>query len=136
MSDRVRLIEHGILLQDFSGFTEPGEGFDHIAEAREFMEKQRPGDTLVLTDVTGSSFNQEVIDAMKSLAEHHKPWVLASALVGLTPIMRIIYRAVVALTRREIFVCETREEGIAYLLAKRSALSARASSVGASPKKP
>jgi hypothetical protein len=136
VSDRIRLIEHGIVLQDLSGLTSPHDGLPFIEEARAFMERQARGETLVLTDVAGSTFNPEVIDAMKALAEHHKPWVLASALVGLTPIMRIVYRAVVALTRREIFVCETRAEGVAYLLAKRSALSARASSAGASPKKP
>lgn len=136
MSGRIRQIEHGIVLQDLSGLTNPADGIPFIEEARAFMERQARGETLVLTDVTGSIFDQEVIEAMKALAEHHKPWVLASALVGLTPIMRIIYRAVVALTRREIFVCETRDEGIAYLLAKRASTIARATSAGASPKKP
>jgi hypothetical protein len=136
VSDRVRIIEHGIVLQDFSGLTDPGAGFVFIEEARRFMEDQRRGETLVLTDVSGSTFNQEVIDAMKALAEHHKPWVRASALVGLTPLMRIVYRAVVALTRREIFVCESRHEGIVYLLSKRGAVSGPATSADASPRKP
>ena len=120
MSDRVRLIEHGIVLQDFSGLTDPTEELAFIAEARAFMERQPRGTALVLTDVSGASFNQEVVDAMKELAAHHHPWVRASALVGLTPLMRIVYRAIIALTRRDIRVCETREEAIAYLLSKRA----------------
>ena len=78
----------------------------------------------------------EVVDAIKELAEHHKPWVKASALMGLTPLMRIIYRAVVALTRREIRVCETRDEAVAYLLGKRGAVSGPSTAAPASPRKP
>ena len=134
MSERVRIIEHGIVLQDFSQVTEPRLALPLIAEASRFMESQPQGEVLVLTDVQGSSFNEEVIAAMKGLAEHHKPWVRASALVGLTALMRVIYRAVVALTRREIHVCETRAEAIAWLLSKR--VSAPATSAAASRRTP
>lgn len=124
------------MLQDFSGLTGPSQALAAIAEARAFMERQPRGGMLVLTDVSGTTFNQEVVDAIKELAEHHKPWVKASALVGLTPLMRIIYRAVVALTRREIRVCETRDEAVAYLLGKRGAVSGPSTAAPASPRKP
>ncbi len=134
MSDRIRLIEHGIVLQDLSGLTEAPDELAVIGEARQFMERQPRGGVLVLTDVTGASFNQDVVEAMKELALHHKPWVLASALVGLTPLMRIIYRAIIALTRRDIRVCGSRAEGISYLLAR--AASGPSSAADASPRKP
>lgn len=124
------------MLQDFSGLTGPSQALAAIAEARAFMERQPRGEVLVLTDVSGTLFNQEVVDAIKALAEHHKPWVKASALVGLTPLMRIIYRAVVALTRREIRVCETRDEAVAYLLGRRGAVSGPSTAAAASPRKP
>jgi hypothetical protein len=117
--ERSSVIEHGVILQDFSGVTDPADSMLIIANARRFMETQpRDGKRLVLTDVTGSIFNQEVVDAMKELAVHHRPWIRASALVGLSPLMRVVYRAIVALTRREIRVCESRTEAMAYLLAK------------------
>ena len=134
MSGRVRLIEHGVVLQDFSGIADPAEALAAIAEARAFMETRPRGSVLVLTDVTGASFNQEIVDAMKELAVHHKPWVHASALVGLTPLMRIIYRAVVALTRREIRVCGSRVEAMAYLTAR--AVSAPSTTAGGAPQTP
>ena len=134
MSERVRVIEHGIVLQDFSRVSEPALALPIIAEAVRFMETQPRGEALTLTDVTGSNFNDEVISAIKALAEHHRPWVRASAIVGLTPLMRIIYRAVVAITRREIRVCDSRAEAIAYLLTKR--ISGPATSGGASPRTP
>ena len=123
MTDRLRIIEHGIVLQDFTGVTDTAEALQLIARARAFIERQPRGSTLVLTDVAGSRFNQKVIDAMKELAEHHKPWIKASALVGLTPLMSIVFRMVVALTRREIRVCGSRLEAMAYLKAQASTLT-------------
>jgi hypothetical protein len=118
VSDRVRVIEHGIVLQDFSGLRVPVDIVLLIGEARDFMEKQAKGEMLVLTDFTDSTFDRESANAMRALAEHHKPWVKASALVGLTPLMRLVYRSIVALTRRDIHVCETRAEAVAYLVAR------------------
>ena len=39
MSERVRLIEHGVVLQDFSGIVDPAEALGAIAEACAFMVK-------------------------------------------------------------------------------------------------
>jgi hypothetical protein len=116
----MRVIEHGIVLQDFSGLRVPADVVLFIGEARAFMEKQPKGEMLVLTDFTDSTFDREVASAMRTLAEHHKPWVKASALVGLTPLMRMIYRSIVALTRRDIHVCETRAAAVAYLVGRRA----------------
>ena len=121
MRDRVRFIEQGIVLQDFSGLRVPADVLLLVGEARDFMEKQPKGEMLVLTDFTDSTFDREVANAMRILAEHHKPWVKASALVGLTPLMRLIYRSIIALTRRDIQICETRAEAIAYLVGRRAA---------------
>jgi hypothetical protein len=124
------------VLQDFSGLTAPAQAVAVIAEARAFMESQPRGDVLVLTDVSGTPFNQDVVEEMKALAEHHRPWVKASALVGLTPLTRVIYRALMALTRRDIRVCETRDEAVAYLLGRRGAISGPSTVPAASPRKP
>jgi hypothetical protein len=121
MSDRVRFIEHGIVLQDFSGLRVVADVLIYVAEARDFIERQPRGQALVLTDFTDATFDRDVVNAMRSLAEHHKPWVEASAIVGLTPLMQVVFRSVIALTRREVHVCETRAEGIAYLLGWREA---------------
>jgi hypothetical protein len=43
----------------------------------------------------------------------------------MTPIQRIITRALSAMTSREIRICETREEAIAYLLSRAGPRAAR-----------
>jgi hypothetical protein len=131
--NRVRLIEHGIVLQDFSNIPDQTGALALIQEARLFMETQpRDRSVLVLTDVTNSSFNQTVVDAMRALAVHHKPWVRASAVYGLTALMRVIVRALIALTGRDIKVFESRDSAIDYLMR----FSAPASAEPASPRKP
>jgi hypothetical protein len=116
MTPRARIIEHGIVLQDFSGIGSVPEALAAIAEARTFMAARAPDrSTLLLTDVTGSTFTQEVVDALRGLAEHHRPYVKASAIVGLTAIMRVVYRMLVAITRRDIKLFESREEAVEYL---------------------
>jgi len=136
MKQYARIIEHGIVLQDFSGIHEPEEGLSAIAQARAFMETQPQGEVLLLTDATGSVFNQDIAEAMRELAEHHKPWVRASVVIGLSPLMRLFFRAVVAATGRDIRALDSRTAAIAYLVARRAKLSAPSTAAGASRRKP
>jgi hypothetical protein len=117
MTPRVRVIEQGIVLQDFSNFTDTESALDAFHEARVFMQQRpRNGSVLLLTDVSNSTFNQRVIDDIRQLAEHHKPWVRASAIFGMTAIMRVILRALTALTGRDIRIFESRAAAIDYLV--------------------
>lgn len=131
---RVGLIEHGIVLQDLSGLGKREESLAAIAEAIRFMETQPRGEALVLTDVTGATFDQEVVEAIRGLIAHHKSWVRASAVIGLTPLMRIVFRAVVAVTRRDIRACSSRADAVGYLLSCR--VSAPSTKEPASPRTP
>jgi hypothetical protein len=116
--ERVRIVTHRgtrIVFQDFSNVLTPEEGLHAIEEARAFVERQPKG-VLVLTDVTGSTFDQRVVDALKDLAEHHKPFVAASAIVGLSPIQRVVYATVVKLTGRVIRPFTSVEEAQDWLV--------------------
>ena len=111
---RVRIVTHRgtpIVFQDFSKVSTVEEGLRAIDEARVFVERQRqPAGVLLLTDVSGSTFDQRVVDALKELAQHHKPFVAASAIVGLSPIQRVVYATVVKITGRIIRPFTTQEE--------------------------
>ena len=132
MASRVRVIEHGIVLQDFSRILDVETALASISEARAFMQtRPRDRSTLLLTDFTGSTFNQDVTDAMRQLAADHKPYVRASAVFGMTAIMRVILRAVIALTGRDIRLFGKREEAIAWL----AGFAGHAPEASASPSK-
>ncbi len=121
MSERVRIIEHGIILIDLSGITEPDKELHNSELARKLVATHPLGQALVLTDVTGSKASEAAIDSLKRMAAQNKPFVKASALVGLSPITRVIFRAVIALTRRDIRPFANRSEAIAYLLSQKGA---------------
>jgi hypothetical protein len=117
---RVSIVTHRgkqIVFQDLSQVTTVEDGLRAIEEARAFVERQ-PRGVLVLTDVTGSTFDQRVVDAMKDLAAHHKPYVAASAIVGLSPIQRVLYATIVKITGRVIRPFTTLDEAKDWLVAQ------------------
>jgi hypothetical protein len=134
MTDRIRTIEHGIVLLDFSHVTDAEAERHRADEARKLISAQPLGQALVLTDVTGSTFDQRTIEDLRKLVEANRPYVKASALVGLAALTRVVFRALMALTRRDIKAFETRAQAIEYLVSKR--VSAPASVVAASPRTP
>jgi hypothetical protein len=130
---RIRTIERGIVLFDFSNITDTQAALSVIAEARAFVQmRPRDGTTLLLTDVTGSTFNQAITEALRKLAADNKPYARASAIYGVTPLMRVLLRAIVALTGRDIRIFAGRAEAVAYL----AAFNAPASAAPVSPRKP
>ena len=124
MSEQIRKIEHGIVLLDFSNRTEPEPDLAQLEEAHQLIATHRPFEALVLTDVSNSVFNQTTIEVLRKFVERNRPYVRASALVGLSAITRIIFRAVTTLTGRDIRAFETRAEAVTYLLSKRASAAA------------
>lgn len=57
-----------------------------------------------------------MIDAMKDHVVHNRPYVVAAAVVGMGTLHRIIYRSLVALSRRNIRVFEELEEAKDWLV--------------------
>lgn len=104
--ERVRFIEHRgrrILLQDFSGITDPDEALATIDEAIAFVDELTPdGSLLVLTITLGSHYNREVMDGLKALGQHHTPYIRASAVVTDSGLHRVGIWAVSKFTGREI----------------------------------
>ena len=120
MSDRVRFIEHKgkrIIYNDFANIDGPADALAVIAESRELTRKQPIGTCLVLTNVTASKFNREVVEALKELAGGNKPYIKAGVIVGLSGIQRVVYVAVAQLTGRRMPTFASVDEAKEYLAA-------------------
>lgn len=121
MSDRVRFIPNPrdgtrVLLIDLSGFPGPLDGLPHISAARDEVALQPRRSLCCVVDVTGSRFNVEVVEALKDLAAHNKPYVIASAVVGVSGLQRVILEGVVKFTgRSNLRPVATRDEAFAWL---------------------
>lgn len=103
--ERTRFIEHRgkkILLLDYSELRDPREALQEIARSKEMVARQPPGSLLTLTYVRDARYDSSVIQAMKDLAAHNKPFVKAAAVVGMSGIHRAVYQTLLLFTRRNI----------------------------------
>ena len=118
-STRIRFVDNGgqrVILYDFEGMTDVPAGLRIIAEARDFMTKLQPNGThYTLTDVRGTRYDRRIIDAMKELATHNKPYVRAAAVVSDSAIHRAAVTMIAMVSRRKLEVFDNREDAFAYL---------------------
>lgn len=127
MSDRIRFIPNPassdqVLLIDLRGFNTPSESLDYIALARSVVAAQPHNSLQCLVDVTDARFNTEVVEAMKEFAAHNRPFVISSAIVGVTGLQRIILEAVTKFTgRTNLKAIPTRDEAFTWLAEQRAA---------------
>ena len=116
--DRTRFIEHRgvrILLLDYSGLRDPQETLREIAKSRQLVARQPANSLLTLTHVKDARYNSEILQAMKELATHNKPYVKAAAVVGMSGIHRAVYQTVLLFTRRNIRAFDGLEEASDWL---------------------
>jgi hypothetical protein len=116
---RTRLIEHRsrpIMLLDYSDVGDTAEALRLIEESKTIIARHPPASLLTLTYVRGSRYTAPVIDAMKDLVAHNGPYVKAAAVVGMNTLHRIIYRAVIAFSRRNIEVFDDLEQAKDWLV--------------------
>lgn len=117
-TERVKFIEHQrkeILLLDFSD-SNPDEVLKIIEHAKQVIRKKPEQSVLTLTDVTNARFNEKVGEGMKEFTVHNKPYVRAGAVVGVTGLKKIIFRAVMAFSQRKLEAFDDREEAKLWLV--------------------
>ncbi len=118
--ERVKFIQHKgkvILLINCAGCSAE-EVLPVIREAKAAIGTQRAGSVRALTDVTGACFDSAVSEAMKDLVLHNKPYVAASAIVGVIGLKQIIFRTVIRFSGRHIHSFETLSEAMDWLAAQ------------------
>lgn len=114
-------IEHRgrrVLYDDFRDVADPREALELIRRAREMVAAEPPRSVRILTNVAGAHFDSAVIQAMKDFAAHNTPYVVASAVVGLSGLQRVAYRAVTLLTRRNIPAFDDETAALDWLVAQ------------------
>ena len=116
--ERIRFVEHRgkkILLEDFSGMQPGREYVAALEEARRIIHSQPESSVLAMFDATNGMFDQDVINRMNEFAKSNKPYIKASALVGITGLRKIALSAVSRLSGRDFKVFDTREEAMDWL---------------------
>ncbi len=119
--ERIKFIDYKdkkILLEDFSGL-KPGEEFYEILEeARKTIHSQPASSVLALFDATDAYFDQNVINQMKEFTASNTPYIKASAVVGITGLLKIALMTVTKFAKRDFKPFNTREEALEWLVAR------------------
>ena len=116
-TQRVRFVEYKskkILLLDFTK-CELSDVMLVVHEARRVIDGAQDQSLLTLTDVTGAHFNPATTRVMKEFTSENKRFVRAGAVVGLTPLTRTIYEAVLKFTGRNIPAFYNRMQALEWL---------------------
>jgi hypothetical protein len=102
--DRVKFIEHAgkrILRIDFTD-CKPEQLIWLIDVAGKVVRTQPKNSVLAVTLVNGAHFDSAVSQAFKEYAAYNKPFVKASAIVGLAGLQRVLHRGVALFSERQI----------------------------------
>jgi hypothetical protein len=85
-------------------------------EGHRMIARELLNSVLTLNDVTGTSFDHESVEALKSKVAANAPYVKRAAVIGISGLQRLIYEAVKLFTRRSIPLFSTREEALEWLV--------------------
>jgi hypothetical protein len=117
--ERTRFIDHQghrILLFDYSEVRDVAEALREVEKSKAIVAQQPPNSLLTIVYVKGSRFNTEVVQALKDLAAHNKPYVKAGAVVGMSGLHRVVYQAVMLFSKRKLAVFEEIEAAKEWLI--------------------
>ncbi len=121
MMERLQTITHQgklIVRIDFSNFSiqTKDELNAVIDQAEDYIAQQPPDSVLVLTVVTKLHFDTEIMSILKEYTAHNKPYVKASAIVGIAGLLNIALNSVVRSALRDIQSFDTEELALDWLV--------------------
>lgn len=91
-----------ILFADYSGLQDSDEILRTIETLKQTIGQEPEGSVLLLSNVRDAKTDGAITDAFKELVQHNKPYICASAVVGLGPLQRLVYETVQLFAKREI----------------------------------
>jgi hypothetical protein len=116
--DRISVIRHKefeIVLADFSGLKAGVELRSAMEQCKTVIRSRPQGSVLVLSDISGGHYDQEVINAFKDLIDGNAPYVKADAIIGVGGLLGIGIMAMSRLTGKTFKVFNAREEALDWL---------------------
>lgn len=120
--DRVQIINHQgkeIVYIDFSNImvTEIEILRKVIEAAKEIIKKYPPASALTLVNFDNLRFSTQFISELKEFTLHNKPYVKMGAAFGVHHGLRkVVFDAVMKFTGRNLHVCDSKEEGLDWLV--------------------
>jgi len=119
--ERTQIIDYQgkkIFFMDFSHLKSNEEIKAVIQDSEKYIHSQPPKSVRSITSVEGMHFNAEIKEMFAEFLKGNKPHMKASAVIGVTGLIRIIYDAVMKLTGRDTHTFATMDKAKAWLVAQ------------------
>ncbi len=75
-----------------------------VTKSRDIISQQPPNSLLVFTNLADIRINKDVAKTMREYLELNKPFIKASAVIGITSQTQVLFNTIITLARREIKV--------------------------------
>jgi hypothetical protein len=115
---RIRTLQHmgkEILVLDYGGLG-ANQYMDVARQAMALIATKPRGTVLTVTVVTGTRFSVGTADEIKRYATQNRPFVKASAVVGLSALQRIIFAAVRPFLAEHVATFDAVPDALAWLV--------------------
>jgi hypothetical protein len=116
--ERIRKLTHlgkEVLVVDFSGLD--ADAYWPVAkQAMAVIAQAAPASLLTITVLKGARFSVGTSDDIKRYSQHNRPFVKASAVVGLSALQRVIFNTVRPFLTQDIATFDTLPEALAWLV--------------------
>ena len=89
-----------------------------VAEAKRAVASQPLASVLALTNVTETELSKDSSAIIKDFTAHNKPYIKASAVIGVEGLRKVIYNAAMAFSGRQISAFDTLDQAKDWLAAQ------------------
>jgi trimethylamine:corrinoid methyltransferase-like protein len=87
-----------------------------IGHAKEQIQKHPLKSLLIITDVTNTHFDNDIVETFKEYAKHNNPYIKASAVVGLSGMQKVILLAIKKFTGRDFYIASNLKDAEEWLV--------------------
>lgn len=117
MSNFDKIIHKGktIIYVDFSNLKKVDEIYMVVDEVKPIIRSNPKFSALILTNFENMHFNNDVFKKFSEYAKGNKEYVKASAVIGLSGLIKVMYSGFSKVTNRSYKVCDTKTEALDYL---------------------
>lgn len=88
-----------------------------LENAKLLVRSQPEKSVYIITNVTNSKFNPEIVEAFNDFAINNSKYVLASVVVGINDTTKVLFKTIQNLHDRKFTLIDTVDDAIAYLSA-------------------
>ena len=105
-----------IYYMDFSKLNSTKKVTKVINVSKDYIRNQEPYSLLALTNITNMHFNGEIRDLFTNFVNENKPYIKASAVIGVSGLQGIVYNAVMKISRRNVKLFKTADDAKDWLI--------------------